>query len=162
MPNASKMEPTQSKAHGSYGRSIKLIYRVIDANINRAKEGLRVCEEITRFILGSYNLTSEFKKIRHRIDVVLKYLPRNTELFKERQSLEDVGRKIYINELKRRNCQDIFFANMQRTKESIRVLEEFAKLINKNTAVKFKRLRYDIYELEKKAAKRISSLCYRG
>ncbi|MDP3731545.1 MAG: thiamine-phosphate pyrophosphorylase [Candidatus Omnitrophota bacterium] len=139
----------------------KIIYRIIDANINRAKEGLRVCEEITRFILDSYNLTTEFKKIRHRADTILEYLPRNTELFKERRSLSDVGRKIYINELKRKNCRDIFFANIQRAKESVRVLEEFTKLINKNIAVKFKRLRYDIYELEKKAAKRISSLCYR-
>ncbi len=138
MPNASKT---------------KVIYRVIDANINRLKEGLRVCEEITRFILDNYNLTSEFKKIRHKAEVILKFLPRNTELFKERESLGDVGRKIYINELKRRNYQDIFFANMQRAKESIRVLEEFSKLINKDIAVKFKRLRYDIYELEKKSLK---------
>jgi len=139
----------------------KLIYRIIDANINRLKEGLRVCEEITRFILESHNLTSEFKKIRHRTDLILKYLPGKIKLFKDRESLKDVGRKIYIQELKRRNCQDIFFANIQRAKESIRVLEEFTKLINKNTAVKFKRLRYDIYELEKKTAERISSLCYR-
>ena len=138
MPNASKT---------------KVIYRVIDANINRLKEGLRVCEEITRFILDNYNLTSDFKKIRHKAEVILKYLPRNTELFKERESLGDVGRKIYINELKRRNYQDIFFANMQRAKESIRVLEEFSKLINKDIAVKFKRLRYNIYELEKKSLK---------
>lgn len=138
MPNASKT---------------KVIYRVIDANINRLKEGLRVCEEITRFILDNYNLTSEFKKIRHKAEVILKYLPRNTELFKERESLGDVGRKIYINELKRRNYQDIFFANMQRAKESIRVLEEFSKLINKDIAVKFKKLRYNIYELEKKSLK---------
>ena len=138
MPNASKT---------------KVIYRVIDANINRLKEGLRVCEEITRFILDNYNLTSEFKKIRHKAEVILKYLPRNTELFKERESLGDVGRKIYINELKRENYQDIFFANMQRAKESIRVLEEFSKLINKDIAVKFKRLRYNIYELEKKSLK---------
>jgi len=138
------------------------IYRIIDANINRAKEGMRVCEEITRFILNSYNLTSAFKEIRHRTDAILKYLPRNTELFKERKSLADVGRKIYINELKRNGYQDIFFANIQRVKESVRVLEEFTKLINKGIAVKFKRLRYDIYELEKKAAKRIPPLCHRG
>ena len=131
------------------------VYRIIDANINRAKEGLRVCEEIARFILDSHNLTSEFKRLRHKINAILKYLPKNTELFKERDSLADVGRKIYINELKRRNCQDIFFANMQRVKESIRVLEEFTKLINKNAAVKFKRLRFDIYELEKNAAKKL-------
>lgn len=134
----------------------KAIYRVIDANINRVKEGLRVCEEITRFILDNRNLTAEFKKIRHRTDAILKYLPRNTELFKKRQSLTDVGRKIYVNELKRKNYRDIFFANIQRVKESIRVLEEFTKLINKNIAVRFKGLRYDIYEVEKKVAKRIS------
>ena len=134
------------------------VYRIIDANINRAKEGLRVCEEITRFILDNRNLNSEFKKMRHRTDIILKYLPRNIKLLKERESLGDVGRKIYINELKRKNYQDIFFANMQRVKESIRVLEEFTKLINKNIAIKFKRLRYDIYELEKKVAKRISPI----
>jgi len=134
------------------------VYRIIDANINRAKEGLRVCEEITRFILDNRNLTSEFKKMRHRTDIILKYLPRNIKLLKERESLGDVGRKIYINELKRKNYQDIFFANMQRVKESIRVLEEFTKLINKNIAIKFKRLRYDIYELEKRVAKRISPI----
>jgi len=132
--------------------------RIIDANINRAKEGLRVCEEITRFILDNYNLTTEFKKIRHRTDAILRYFPRNTELLKERESLRDVGRKIYINELKRKDYRDIFFANIQRVKESIRVLEEFTKLINKDIAVKFKRLRYAIYELEKKAAKRISPI----
>jgi len=136
----------------------KAIYRVIDANINRVKEGLRVCEEITRFILDNRNLTAEFKKIRHRTDAILKYLPRNTELIKKRQSLTDIGRKIYVNELKRRNYRDIFFANIQRVKESMRVLEEFTKLINKNIAVRFKGLRYDIYEVEKKVAKIISPI----
>jgi len=135
--------------------SKKIIYRVIDANINRAKEGLRVCEEITRFILDNYSLTSEFKKLRHKTDSILKYLPENIMLFKERKSANDVGRKIYINELKRKNYRDIFFANIQRVKESIRVLEEFTKLISKDIAIKFKGLRYDIYELEKKVAKRI-------
>jgi len=164
LPDASNTKaiyPVRNKKTSTGKKISNGVYRVIDANINRAKEGLRVCEEIARFILDSYNLTSAFKKIRHRTNAILKYLPGNIKLFKERKSIEDVGRKIYINELKRENCQDIFFANMQRTKESIRVLEEFTKLINKNTAVKFKRLRYDIYELEKKAAKRISSLRYR-
>lgn len=139
----------------------KVIYRVIDANINRAKEGLRVCEEITRFILNSHSLTSEFKKIRHKTDAILRCLPGNIELLKERESSRDVGRKIYANELKRRSYGDIFFANIQRVKESVRVLEEFTKLINKDLALKFKRLRYDIYELEKKVAKRIPLLCNR-
>ncbi len=137
---------------------IKGVNRIIDANINRAKEGLRVCEEITRFILDNRKLTAEFKKIRHEINAIIKHLPRIKDLIKERESLKDVGKKIYINELKRENFQDIFFASIQRVKESVRVLEEFTKLINKKSAIGFKKIRYGLYETEKKAAKRISAL----
>lgn len=137
---------------------IKIIYRIIDANINRLKEGLRVCEELARFALNSKGLASGIKEIRHGIDAVLKSLPKNIKLLKARESLKDVGRTVYVNELKRKDYQDIFFANMQRAKESIRVLEEFSKLINKNIAVRFKKIRYEIYDFEKKIAGRISSL----
>jgi len=133
--------------------------RIIDANINRAKEGLRVCEEIVRFILNDYKLTSEFKKIRHRLDSIIRGpygYPVN--LLTARKSLKDIGKNIYINELKRNNLEDIFFANIQRVKESIRVLEEFTKLADKALAVKFKRIRYGIYETEKKAAVKIKAL----
>ncbi len=136
----------------------KNIYRIIDANINRAKEGLRVCEEITRFLIDSRFLTLEFKKSRHRIDLIIDSLSLKACLFKERKSLKDVGRNIYVNELERKDFKDIFFANIQRVKESVRVLEEFSKLICKDSAIEFKKLRYRIYEIEKKAAKRILSL----
>lgn len=138
----------------------KSIDRIIDANINRLKEGLRVCEEIARFVLNSHKLTTEFKKIRHQIHSLVNQFPYSlTDLLKVRESKKDFGRDIYIKELERKNLKDIFFANIQRIKESIRVLEEFTKIINKNLAVKFKKIRYDIYEIEKKSAKRISTLC---
>lgn len=139
---------------------IKSINRIIDANINRVKEGLRVCEEIARFILNSRTLTYEFKKIRHKIDIILKHLPSLTTLLKERDSLKDVGKNIYTNELERSNYRDILFANIQRIKESLRVLEEFAKLKNIKIAIGFKKIRYSIYEIEKKVVKKISSLYY--
>lgn len=141
---------------------IRGIDRIIDANINRAKEGLRVCEEITRFILSSRPLSVEFKKIRHNMDSLCKDIVSKADLIRQRDSLKDVGKNIYVNELKRKNYRDIFFANIQRLKESIRVLEEFSKLIDKHAAVRFKDIRYKVYELEKRAAKRILSLCYRG
>lgn len=138
----------------------KAVHRIIDANLNRAKEGLRVCEEVTRFILNSRGLTSQLKNIRHKLGLITKDLPKNTLLLEERESSSDVGKHLYINELKRKNYQDIFFANIQRTKESVRVLEEFSKLINKDIAIKFKKIRYDIYESEKKIAQKFSSLCH--
>lgn len=132
--------------------------RIIDANINRTKEGLRVCEEITRFILNSRSLTAHFKKIRHKIDSLARGLSPRQELLKRRQSLKDVGRRICAHELKRKDYQDIFFANIQRVEESLRVLEEFTKLTDTGVALAFKKLRYDIYEIEKKIIKRLVSL----
>jgi thiamine-phosphate pyrophosphorylase len=138
---------------------ITQIDRIIDANTNRAKEGLRVCEEIARFILNSYKLTSELKKVRHKIDSLIKGLSLAiADLVKSRESRLDIGKNIYINELKRGNLTDVFFANMQRVKESIRVLEEFSKLKSANSAVAFKKIRYEIYEIEKKITQKISSL----
>ncbi len=130
------------------------INRIIDANINRAKEGLRVCEEIVRFILNSRELTSGLKRVRHKISLLAGSLASQDKLLKERASLKDVGRGIRACELKRESLRDIFSANIQRVKESIRVLEEFSKLINIKAALGFKAIRYEIYEIEKKALER--------
>lgn len=133
----------------------KAVYRIIDANINRAKEGLRVCEEITRFVINDKQLSEKFKLIRHKIDTLVKALPYAQGLLDERCVLEDVGRKISGNEFKRSGIKDIFFANIQRVKESVRVLEEFTKLIDIKLAGSFKKLRYAAYEIEKQVSKRI-------
>jgi len=53
----------------------------------------------------------------------------------------------------RKNFLDIYFASMQRVKESLRVLEEFAKLKDKQIAVEFKHLRYSLYSIERKSAR---------
>ncbi len=138
---------------------LKGLYRVIDANINRAKEGLRVCEEITRFILDDKLLTARIKKIRHCIDPLAAALRKNPELLAQRNSAKDVGLKIKSRaELKRSDLADVFSANIQRVKESIRVLEEFSKLEDVNIALGFRKIRYVIYDFEKKAAKKILSL----
>jgi len=134
---------------------IKGILRILDANTNRAKEGLRVCEEVARFYLDSPKLTLEFKRIRHGLD---KALGPKARFILERCSRNDVGRKIHQFELKRSNVKDIFLANIQRVKESIRVLEEFFKLKNKKIALDFKKSRYAIYELEKKVIQRVRAL----
>ncbi len=132
------------------------INRVIDANINRAKEGLRVCEEVTRFILDNRRLTSELKIIRHNLSSVAVSLAAKDKLIKERSSLKDVGRFLKANELRRSGVSDIFSANIGRVKESVRVLEEVSKLINLKAALGFKSIRYRIYEIEKKASASLS------
>lgn len=132
--------------------------RIIDANINRAKEGLRVCEEITRFMLDDRRLTGQLKEVRHKIEAIIRRLPAAPKLLEARKSLIDVGRNIQAGELRRKNLSDIFFANIKRVQESIRVLEEFTKLKNRNLAVGFKKIRYQAYEIEKKVAAKLAAL----
>jgi hypothetical protein len=40
-------------------------YRVIDANLNRLREGIRVVEDIYRYILDDKDIASRLKNIRH-------------------------------------------------------------------------------------------------
>ena len=143
----------------SSGISPKIsIHRIIDANLNRVKEGLRVCEEVARFILDSRKFTADFKKIRHEIDDIVRRNYSASLLLKERNSNSDVGRLNSRGELKRANCKEIFWANIQRVKESLRVLEEFSKLADSKAALSFKQLRYKVYEIEKRSFRKVSAL----
>jgi len=119
---------------------------------------LRVCEEITRFILDNHRFTADFKKIRHEIDSIIKRAYPVYKLLKDRNSNSDVGRLNSRGELKRASCKDIFWANIQRIKESLRVLEEFSKLVDDKAALSFKELRYKVYAIEKDSFKKVSSL----
>ena len=98
----------------------KGLYRIIDANRNRLKEGLRVCEEICRFVLHSASLTRALKSIRHKTEEILAKSYPSLELLASRNSSQDVGKNIGLGELQRKNTADIFFANMQRAKESMK------------------------------------------
>ncbi len=146
------------KKSSGISRKNNTIHRIIDANLNRVKEGLRVCEEITRFTLNNHRFTSDFKKARHEIDGIIKKVYPASVLLKERNSNGDVGRSNSKGELKRSSCKDIYWANIQRVKESLRVLEEFSKLIDVKAALCFKQLRYKVYEIEKDSFKQISAL----
>ena len=130
------------------------IYRVIDANLNRTKEGLRVCEEVFRFIVSDRARTAEFKKIRHSIDSIFKSVDYRTVL-RHRDIEGDVGRGYLKTELRRLGPDNILRINMQRVKESLRVLEEFLKLIDKKAALGAKDARYRVYRLEKKISERL-------
>ncbi len=124
-------------------------FRIVDANYNRAKEGIRVCEDIFRFLYNKGEVSSEYKKIRHKITELVFCFPLD-KIMSSRDSISDVGREMNNLEANRDSVKDIFFANSQRVKESIRVLEEFAKLYDLKLAWGFKKLRYDIYTLEQK------------
>ncbi|MFA5334047.1 MAG: thiamine-phosphate pyrophosphorylase [Candidatus Omnitrophota bacterium] len=131
------------------------LYRIIDANLNRSREGLRVCEEIARFVLDDAPLTKEFKAIRHGVSGCIKLYPaRLRGIVSARDSEGDVGRCRQAIERKRAGWKGVSAANMERAKESLRVLEEFSKLIDKRISDRFKRLRFRAYGAEKKLVSR--------
>ncbi len=130
----------------------KGILAVIDANVNRSREGLRVTEDISRFIFKDKTLTSMSKKIRHGITFASKKLGHEiSDYLESRNSASDKGRHIkQKSEFNRKNLYDIILSNFKRSQESLRVLEEISKLINKKASFLFKELRYETYVLEKK------------
>ncbi|MBD3263584.1 MAG: thiamine-phosphate pyrophosphorylase [Candidatus Omnitrophica bacterium] len=128
----------------------KGILRIIDANFNRCKEGLRVIEDLFRFAAEEESLRKKTRAYRHSLDK----LTRSKTLRKAlscRNSIKDPGRKVDDLELQRKNTSDLFYVNFQRVKESLRVMEECFKLVEPAYVSLVKKIRYDTYTLEKKA-----------
>ena len=124
----------------------KRFIRILDTNLNRCKEGLRVVEDTCRFVFCDETLYKKIRKVRH---LSSKYLTDHYEqMLTARDSIKDSGRK--AKEQSRQNLKNIVTANFKRAQESLRVLEEYSKIIDFNTALKYKALRYEVYTIEKK------------
>jgi thiamine-phosphate pyrophosphorylase len=136
------------------------IFRIIDANLNRSREGLRVCEDVARFVLDCALLAKQLKSARHRISALAKKLSYGSNiLYRSRDSQDDPGKALRLkSELTRKGLADIFNANMERSKESLRVLEEFSKLVDLKLSRSFSRLRFEVYDIEKRGIKKIAAL----
>ena len=120
------------------------LFRVIDANINRLKEGVRVVEDIMRYRDNNKELSSKLKSLRHSAKI-----EETTELLLHRDSINDVLRPTTKSELNRTDIKSIILANFKRAEESARVLEELFKLHNQEYSENFKYIRYELYNLEK-------------
>ncbi len=126
------------------------IYAAIDANINRAQEGIRVCEDIMRFYYSS-GFASDFKEIRHNLKKNASGFPAD-KLINCRDVSGD-GQKFsdLESEKKRDTLQDIFKANLHRATEAVRCLEEFSKYTGDVESGAFQAVRFSLYSLERRA-----------
>ena len=89
------------------------LLRLIDANLNRSQEGLRVCEDIARFILNDKTLTRSFKTLRHRVSGLRKKMDLvKISLLKSRDVKGDVGKKTTLRETSRKNVKDIIIIKL--------------------------------------------------
>ena len=119
------------------------LYRVIDANLNRLKEGLRVVEDVRRYGFDDLTLAKKIKNLRHKSKIPQK------ELLKFRDAANDVLKPSLREEQIRLNLDDLQTANIKRAQESARVLEECFKLVDVKISEIFKAVRYELYEIEK-------------
>ena len=117
--------------------------RLIDANLNRLREGIRVVEDIFRYIYDDKQTALKLKELRH-----LSRLDNYIELLETRDIKNDVLRSSIKSEQNREDLYSILIANFKRAQESARVLEEFTKLISIKDSENFKYIRYELYNLE--------------
>ena len=130
-------------------------FRIIDANVNRLSEGLRVLEEFARMTLNDTVLTQKLKDMRHKTIKI------DAELYKKllssRDAAGDIGSSMYVEgETNSRDVKGIIAANARRAQESLRVLEEMAKIPALNLdSEKYRKARFELYTIEKELIARV-------
>ena len=129
--------------------------RLIDANLNRAAEGLRVLGELARFVSDDYRLADTAREIRRALHRALKGPAGSTEgAISQRDSEGDVGRGFTAH--RRQSLVELCRANAGRAEESLRVLEESSRTMDMEAARQLSELRYRTYTLEKSLVERLA------
>ena len=131
--------------------------RIIDANLNRIGEGLRLLENLARLLLDDAALTQQLKTMRHGL--VTSDWPSYQQLLQARDAEGDVGISIKApNQEKPRDLPAMAAANSRRVQESLRTIEELAKLPGitpKLDPETFQQARFNLYTIEKKLVSRL-------
>ncbi len=120
------------------------IFRILDANLDRAREGLRIVEEWCRFGLNHAQLARVCKDMRQQLAAW-----HSDELRAARDTPGDLGTQLsHPGEESRLSLDNILRANLCRIEEALRVLEEYSKLHSLEMALACKQMRYQVYTLE--------------
>lgn len=134
-------------AMGDKNRSLlaqPALCRILDANLDRAREGLRIIEEWCRFGLNSTELAGECKQLRQELAAW-----HTAELRSSRDTAGDPGTELsHPQEEQRANIEQLLQVNFCRVEEALRVLEEYGKVYHSEMGGAFKQMRYRVYTLE--------------
>ncbi len=120
------------------------IAQLIDANLDRAREGLRVMEDWCRFVLKRKDFSIKLKDWRQQLGA------HHHEIYrKARLTSEDPAMGIsHLLQNNRSTPEDIFIANSSRVQEALRVLEEFTRITDPKLSEVATKIRYETYEIE--------------
>ncbi len=120
------------------------LYRILDANLDRTREGLRVIEEWCRFGLNNAPLTERCKSLRQ--ELAQWHTP---QLRAARNTPGDLGTELtHPQEETRDSIEHVLQVNFCRIEEALRVLEEYGKVYSIEMAAAVKQMRYQVYTLE--------------
>ncbi len=163
----------------------KKALQIIDANLNRLREGIRVAEEIVRYLpqaKKSYILLQSVRRKVGRLENKIREKlcwqiveARNTSIDLGANSTATVSRNARLSSRKGagKHAQSlidavevkhaelaILSANFKRAEEAARSLEEYLKLFSMGTASEnFRKIRFELYDIEQKAQQAALSLC---
>ena len=128
--------------------------RLIDANGNRAAEGLRVLEDLARFLFDDARLSALAKDLRHRVRALIP-----PQAITARDVAGDVGTTIKAADEHTRTAPvALIRANAARVQEALRTAEEACKLAGFTPAAAgLETIRYDSYRLESALLTRLSA-----
>ena len=122
------------------------LYRILDANLDRAREGLRVVEEWCRFGLDDLELVALCKQLRQELGHW-----HHNEFRLARDTPGDVGTDLtHTHEASRSDVPAVLQANLCRVQEALRALEEYGKIYDPTMGAACKQMRYQVYTLESK------------
>lgn len=125
------------------------VLALIDANLNRAREGLRVLEDFARFVQRDQTATIAIKHLRHDLVGAEQIFRDECSAILQRNTAADVGTEVSTTaEMRRENVNDVVTANARRVQEALRSLEEFGKTVSPSFAANIKQLRYRSYSAE--------------
>lgn len=126
------------------------LHRIIDAEINRIAEAVRVAEEYFRFTAQDTLTYRRLKELRHRVRSMLPRSLERTVSF--RDSVRDPGAELDESSEIRSSAQEVARLNFKRAQEALRSVEEYLKAVSSEHAAMYKRMRFELYTLEKKFA----------
>lgn len=122
--------------------------RIIDVNINRLDESLKLIEDVIRFQLEQRQLLTQIRKIRNDFLYLKKALPL-TQTIGARRSHKDLGRKHKFDSDTKKDQTGLILSAFSRAKESSRTIEEALKAVIPRLSSSTKKIRFQIYDLEK-------------